>query len=49
MKPKQGTCLVVVDREKEVDLEGMPENIRTVAAGFDPSKLLAAIDELSNA
>ncbi len=46
MNPKHGTCLILVDWEKEADLEDTPENICAVAAGFDQSKLLASLNEL---
>ena len=46
LKPKLGTCLILIDPEDESGLEDMPENTRIVAAGFDQSKLLAAINEL---
>ena len=46
LKPILGTCLVLIDPDDEADLGDMPENIRPVVAGFDQSKLLAAIDEL---
>lgn len=48
MKPKHGMCLLLVDPIDGSVLEDMPENIRTVAAGFDPSRLSAAINEFSN-
>ncbi len=46
LKPKHGMCLVLMDPGDDSDSADTPGNIRTVAAGFDQSKLLAAIDEL---
>jgi hypothetical protein len=46
LKPKLGTSLVLIDPEDDSVLNDMPENIHPLVAGFDQSKLLAAIDEL---
>jgi hypothetical protein len=46
MKPIHGTSLILVDRGSEADLKDIPEDIRVLNAGFDQSKLLAAINEL---
>jgi hypothetical protein len=46
LKPKLGTCLVLIDPEDDSGLNEMPENMHPLVAGFDQSKLSAAIDEL---
>jgi len=46
LKPKLGTCLVLIDLENESGLDDMPENIRAVSVGFDQSKLQAVVEEL---
>ena len=46
MKPQLGSCLVLVDPDRELAPEEIPERVRTVAAGFDRAKLRAVIDAL---
>jgi hypothetical protein len=47
LRPNLGTTLVLADLEEDTALEEVPENVRIVCARFDQSKLLAAIDELT--
>jgi hypothetical protein len=47
LKPRLGTCLLLVDPADEADPGAVPEGIRPLAAGFDKYKLLAAVDELA--
>jgi hypothetical protein len=46
MKPQFGACLVLVDSDRELLPEEIPENIHAVSAGFDQAKLQAVIDAL---
>jgi hypothetical protein len=47
LKPKWGTCLLFFNDEDKENLKKAPESVKPVAAGFDPSKLQSAIDELA--
>ncbi len=46
MNPKYGTCLVLVDSSRELGPETVAENLRTISAGFDQSRLQAVVDAL---
>ena len=46
MKPKLGSCLVLIDSGREIAPEEIPERIRTVAAGFDQARLQSVVDAL---
>jgi hypothetical protein len=46
MRPKLGMCLILIDADGKTGLEGVPENVRTVAAGFDQSQLQSIVDTL---
>ncbi len=47
MKPKLGTCIVMIDPDPDAAVRPPEENIETVAVGFDPSKLEAIVDRLA--
>jgi hypothetical protein len=47
MRPKVGMSLIMIDRSPAPDLAQFPQNVRTVAAGFDQAKLQAVIAALA--
>ncbi len=47
LNPKLGACLIVMDGEYEDGRCHVPDGVRTVAMGFDTSKLQAVVDELA--
>ena len=47
MKPKFGTCIVVMDPEQDAEIESPADNIEAFAVGFDPSKLQPIIDKFA--
>jgi hypothetical protein len=46
MKPQFGSCLVLIDVEKELSPELIPERVRAVSAGFDQARLQPIVDSL---
>lgn len=46
MKPKLGSCLILVGSGKELLSEEMPEKIRVIAPGFDQAMLQTVVDAL---
>jgi hypothetical protein len=47
MHPKLGMSLIMVDQSPAPDLAQLPQNVRTVSAGFDQTKLQAVISALA--
>jgi hypothetical protein len=47
LNPKLGTCLILMDNEYEDRLQDVPSDIRTVAMGFDASRLEAVVDSIA--
>jgi hypothetical protein len=47
MKPKLGSCLVLIDAGRELLPEDFPEKIRTVSVGFDQARLQSVVDALT--
>ena len=47
MKPQRGSCLVLVDAERELPPEQLPEKIHAISAGFDQAKLRSIVDALA--
>jgi hypothetical protein len=47
MKPKFGTCIVVMDPEQDAEIEKPAENIEAFAVGFDQLKLQPIIDKFA--
>ena len=46
MKPKLGSCLVLIDAGKELTPEEIPEKVRTVSVRFDQARLQSVVDAL---
>ena len=46
MKPKLGSCLVLIDAGMDLSPEDIPEKIRTVSVGFDQARLQSVVDQL---
>ncbi len=46
MRPRLGTCLVLIDCSPETMPEKIPDNIHPVSVGFDRSRLQSAVDLL---
>jgi len=46
MRPRLGTCLVLIDCGPEAMPEKIPDNIHPVSVGFDRSRLQSAVDTL---
>jgi hypothetical protein len=47
MKPRFGSCLVLIDSDRALTSEEIPEKIRTVSAGFDQARLQPVVDALA--
>jgi hypothetical protein len=47
MKPQFGSCLVLIDSDRELSPEEIPEKVRTVSAGFDQARLQSVVDALA--
>ncbi len=47
LHPRSGTCLVLIDCDRESMPEKIPDNIHVVSFGFDRSRLQSVVDELS--
>jgi hypothetical protein len=47
MKPKFGTCIVVMDPEQDAEIEKPAENIEAFAVGFDESRLQPIIGKFA--
>lgn len=46
LRPRLGTCLLLLEGGRASGLEKIPDGIRLVAAGFDQSKLQSVVDAL---
>jgi hypothetical protein len=47
LNPRLGMCLAIVGGCEEARPENLPENVRTIAAGFDQARLASVMDTLA--
>ena len=47
LNPRLGLCLVLMDCDKEIMLEGVPDNLSAVPVGFNQARLQSVVDQLA--